>query len=598
MMQKVNRVILIAVAALLVSGCASRPTEHGYARHPELKSGKSARGSSRQQAAPEPPRILPETNYAAGRVFEQQGAPDKAIEQYRKAIAVNHDYTAAYARLGLMLSVTGQHEESVAAFTRAVELKPGSPILRNNLGFELLYVERFDEAERHLREAARIDSKLAQAHINLGILLGRTQRYEQAVDSFRKVLPEPDAYYNLGLLQRAQGRHSEAAESLRHVLTINPEFTAAQRQLVQVERKIAAAQAATDVQAKFAVGPGNDAITVQLTDGENDRPTEAAATAAPIIDLSALIQELITEPSTQKSNSTATTPARRTEGPTAAVPAPQPVLEPAPSPVAIAELEPTPALEDYKTSEEFLEIPATREDPVQTVEARRIAAPQWDLTMADLARALNVADNQQRCLDELQAHTTQPGPIRSVEGGTYDGIVGPPSPANEDVVLVLGTSETRVPLIESKLADRNPPPTLQGIESLKSMDQMEVSIQIIRNEIECQKEYGASNAETSNPRAVGDELPSEFTPIEPQMINANQRTDTWNIEFRALDNLLDVVRNESTCLEGGVFAYGRTPEQRSTEAIDPAAPAYFYGPALFAPPATTPRIPRREKTGQ
>jgi len=218
----------IAVATLLLSGCARHKQESSiaFARTPQLKSGKTVYGSSRKhEQAPEPPRILPETYYAAGRVFEQQGAPDKAIEQYRKAIAVNHEYAAAYARLGLMLSLTGQHEESAEAFIRAVELKPASAIVRNNLGFELLYLERWDEAERHLREAARLDTKLTQAQINLGLLLGRTQRPEQAVEAFRHVLAEPDAYYNLGLLQRAQGQYAKAAATFQHVLALNPKFT-------------------------------------------------------------------------------------------------------------------------------------------------------------------------------------------------------------------------------------------------------------------------------------------------------------------------------------------------------------------------------------
>jgi tetratricopeptide (TPR) repeat protein len=131
-MHRYHRVVLIAIATLFVSGCASKNQHNGYARRPELKSSKSARGSSGRQSVPDVPRILPETNLAAGRIFEQQGAIDKAIEQYRKAIAVNHDYTDAYARLGLMLSITGKHEESVAAFTELLNSSP-AVVLRNNL---------------------------------------------------------------------------------------------------------------------------------------------------------------------------------------------------------------------------------------------------------------------------------------------------------------------------------------------------------------------------------------------------------------------------------------------------------------------------------
>ena len=132
----------------------------------------------------------------------------------RKAVAVNHNYTAAYARLGLMLSVTGRHEEAVDAFTQALELKPDSAILRNNLGFEMLYLERWDEAERQLREAIRLDARLVHAHINLGLLLGRTERYDEAVASFHQALPEPDAHYNLAGIYERRG---EKQAALRHL---------------------------------------------------------------------------------------------------------------------------------------------------------------------------------------------------------------------------------------------------------------------------------------------------------------------------------------------------------------------------------------------
>src|SRR5262245_1492235 len=117
-MQRMKYTALIAVAVLLVSGCASHKQDNGFAKRPELKSGASASRSTRKQDKGFEPQILPDTYYAAGRVAEHQGSPDKAIEHYRKAIAVNHNYTAAYARLGLMLSLTGQHEEAADTFAR------------------------------------------------------------------------------------------------------------------------------------------------------------------------------------------------------------------------------------------------------------------------------------------------------------------------------------------------------------------------------------------------------------------------------------------------------------------------------------------------
>lgn len=576
-MQRMNRVFLIAVATTLMCGCANPREQKGFAQHPQLKSGKAARGSNRKQEVPTPPRILPETNYAAGRIFEQQGSPEKAIEQYRKAIAVNHEYTAAYARLGLMLSITGQHEESVKAFSRAVELKPDSAILRNNLGFELLYVERWGEAERHLREAVRLDAKLAQSHINLGLLLGRTQRYEQAVDSFRKVLPEPDAYYNLGLLQLAQSRHAQAAESFHHVLTINPEFNAAQRQLVQVERKLAAAGATKPT---FATSEGVQTVTTIPARA----PSNATASAsAPFVDFGALIDDMVKEP-TKDTNNVTTRPDSKVSDAPAEKPAPGPetritrssagaLVDPN-QPIEVIVMEPdapAPAAED---------VPAS----VTTLEPR--IPLQWELTLLELAHALNVADGQRNAIDELQTITTQPGPLVPGQEDAEALDMGPPAPSHEEVTLVLGTSETRPLVLASKLSAPTPALSPHAQEAIKAMDELDISIQIIRNEIQCQKEYGSSDAETSSDGNQEHSL--EFTPIEPQTHGANQPTDFWQSKFGPLDNLLAVVRNESICTQEVTVA--QTPavtpqEEKAPEMEEPTD----YGPALRSPPTTPQR---------
>jgi tetratricopeptide (TPR) repeat protein len=179
----------------------------------------------------EPPSILPETHYAAARLFESQRLIGKAIVQYRKAVAVNHHYVDAYHRLGLLLSVSGRREEAVRAFRRAVELKPKNPIVRNNLGFELLLSNRLAAAERELTRAIKLKPGFARAYVNLGIVQSKQGRYDKGLASFRMVLPETDAYYNLGLIYRGQGRYSDAAESFRHVLSLDPNFEVARTRM-------------------------------------------------------------------------------------------------------------------------------------------------------------------------------------------------------------------------------------------------------------------------------------------------------------------------------------------------------------------------------
>ena len=108
-MQRITRTTIIVVATLCAAGCAqsefvlSRQTQAPWA------TGKNSRSIRAREAVP--PKILPETYFAAARLLEQQGQIGKAIVAYRKAIAVDDNYEKAYPRLGVLLAAIGQHEE-------------------------------------------------------------------------------------------------------------------------------------------------------------------------------------------------------------------------------------------------------------------------------------------------------------------------------------------------------------------------------------------------------------------------------------------------------------------------------------------------------
>ncbi len=200
-----------------------------------LKADPKANTSA--ETAEDPP-ILPQTYYAAGRLFEQQNDFASAIVQYQKAVAVNHNFVAAYARLGVCLSRVGRHADAEAALRKAIELAPGRAFLHNNLGYAYALQSRWSDAERELREAIRIAPDYARAHVNLGLTLAQQQRFEESLNAFDRVLPQADAYYNLGLMFRGQHRYRDAADAFQRVLAMNPGFTAAQKQLDDLQPKL------------------------------------------------------------------------------------------------------------------------------------------------------------------------------------------------------------------------------------------------------------------------------------------------------------------------------------------------------------------------
>ncbi|MEK6677294.1 MAG: tetratricopeptide repeat protein [Planctomycetota bacterium] len=224
----------------LVVGCVV-----GCARSDYSLSGREQKSWQRvdekkvAEALPEEPiKILPETFFYAGQLLESQGQTEFAIKQYRKAVAVNHQYGAAYHRLGLLLSFGGYHDEALGHLARAVELRPKEPVFRNNYGYELMFHERWAEAEHEFNCAVEIDPQFVRPYVNRGMTLSKLGRFDEALASFRVVLPESDAYYNVGLMHRGQGQYEEAADAFDRVLAINPLFWAARTQLEQLAPRV------------------------------------------------------------------------------------------------------------------------------------------------------------------------------------------------------------------------------------------------------------------------------------------------------------------------------------------------------------------------
>lgn len=227
---------LTLVSTLCVGACATSDLPvTGAALHRRGAIDNAAMVNARPEP---PPKILPETHFAAGRLFEAQGAIHKAIEQYKLATLTNHFFGDAYHRLGLLLCRVGMHDEAIVALQRAAELKHDSAIVRNNLGFCFLLAERWFEAEQAFREAIALRPDFARAHVNLGIALSKQGRFDDAFDAFAQVLPETDAYYNVGLMLAGEGRMADAAEAFQHALDIDPGFTAAATQLAKIDPEL------------------------------------------------------------------------------------------------------------------------------------------------------------------------------------------------------------------------------------------------------------------------------------------------------------------------------------------------------------------------
>ncbi|MCZ6652834.1 MAG: tetratricopeptide repeat protein, partial [Planctomycetota bacterium] len=81
----------------------------------------------------------------------------KAESWYRKAIAINPDFTMAYFNLADCLDKQGRLDAAVEAMRGTIRCEPNHVPCRAVLGELLMRAGRFEEAEKHLRLAIQLD---------------------------------------------------------------------------------------------------------------------------------------------------------------------------------------------------------------------------------------------------------------------------------------------------------------------------------------------------------------------------------------------------------------------------------------------------------
>jgi predicted O-linked N-acetylglucosamine transferase (SPINDLY family) len=125
-----------------------------------------------------------------GIVLHQVGRSDEGVAMMRKALARNPGNFAYHDNMGRVMDDLHRHGESVAAFRRALQLRPSADA-HYNLGVALMHEDALEESAECFRQAIRLRPALQQAimaHTNLGTVLQRQGRLQEAIESTRRAL--------------------------------------------------------------------------------------------------------------------------------------------------------------------------------------------------------------------------------------------------------------------------------------------------------------------------------------------------------------------------------------------------------------------------
>jgi tetratricopeptide (TPR) repeat protein len=154
----------------------------------------------------------------------------RAVEIYRRMLAVDASYDEARIMLGNLLAEAGDHAGAARELEGLTQASPDNADGWFNLGFLHDKADNIDAAERCFRRAVQLKPKLDRAWYGLGLVLIRAGRLEEAVEALKqniRIQPfNPYGYYQLGMTYHHLGRSDEAAKVVQQLAGFEPKFTA------------------------------------------------------------------------------------------------------------------------------------------------------------------------------------------------------------------------------------------------------------------------------------------------------------------------------------------------------------------------------------
>jgi tetratricopeptide (TPR) repeat protein len=152
----------------------------------------------------------------------------------RRALEFEPDNPEAIAKMARLHRAAGRNEEALALFERYHRMVPGDFQVLAQIATSLSALGRFQEAEGFFEQALRgVDD--AVTHFNVGLMMARTGRLDQAAAAYTRALERDamlsDARVNLATIYARQRRFDRAIQELERVLAYDPENALARNNL-------------------------------------------------------------------------------------------------------------------------------------------------------------------------------------------------------------------------------------------------------------------------------------------------------------------------------------------------------------------------------
>jgi len=140
-----------------------------------------------------------------------------ADSEFRRAIGCDPRYAPAHQWYQFLLFSRGAIEQGLVEGLTAVELDPSSVSGRRSLGFGYIYARRYDEARVHLDRAIAMNPNAEESYRLMGVALSLEGDYQEAERVLREAARMPECNYTyatLGYVLALAGKTADARKIL------------------------------------------------------------------------------------------------------------------------------------------------------------------------------------------------------------------------------------------------------------------------------------------------------------------------------------------------------------------------------------------------
>lgn len=152
--------------------------------------------------------------------------PEKALEYYEKALAMNGADPEAHAGIGDLCIKMAMSAHAIIAFERAVRCNPRRAFFRFRLAVALATMGRFERAAQELGTAVELSPRAPYYRFLLADVYLQLERIEEAIAELEQVvkLAPRDEYYQvrLGAACLRAGRYDSAIEAFEATVALQP----------------------------------------------------------------------------------------------------------------------------------------------------------------------------------------------------------------------------------------------------------------------------------------------------------------------------------------------------------------------------------------